>query len=111
MAKHEFGIMQIPPTETERFDTYEPEKYNCISIDDCYIETILAELDSVDCYWHTLATPGKGLAYCGVTILPPKSLDLLISILLRQNERNFAALVELATWAKESGKFIIHYGL
>lgn len=34
MAKHEFGIMKTEPGIKERFDTYEPQKYNCIAIHD-----------------------------------------------------------------------------
>ena len=34
MPKHEFGIMQTDPKPTQVFDDYEPEKYNCLSIDD-----------------------------------------------------------------------------
>ena len=41
MSKHEFGIMQINPTEKEVFNEYEPNKYNCIAVDDDFIEPIL----------------------------------------------------------------------
>ncbi len=34
MAKHEFGIMQRDPTDKDRFDIYEPQKYSCIVVDD-----------------------------------------------------------------------------
>ncbi len=40
MARYEFGIMQSAPIEGERYDNYEPEKFNCITVDDCYIENI-----------------------------------------------------------------------
>ena len=30
MANHEFGIMQNQPMNKERFDEYEPNKYDCI---------------------------------------------------------------------------------
>ena len=38
MAKHEFGIMESAPVSGKRYDEYEPKKYNCISVDDDYIE-------------------------------------------------------------------------
>ena len=41
MSKHEFGIMQINPTDKEVFNEYEPSKYNCIVVDDEFIEPIL----------------------------------------------------------------------
>lgn len=34
MANHEFGIMQNQPMNKERFDEYEPNKYDCIVVDD-----------------------------------------------------------------------------
>ena len=33
MAKHEFGIMMNTPRQSERYDEYEPWKYECISVD------------------------------------------------------------------------------
>ena len=40
MAKHEFGIMESAPIGGKRYDEYEPKKYNCIAIDDDYIDGI-----------------------------------------------------------------------
>ena len=37
MPKHEFGIMQKEPSFYEHYDTYEPQKYNCIAVDDDFI--------------------------------------------------------------------------
>lgn len=44
MAKYEFGIIDNIPTDKDIFDTYEPDKYNCIEIEDGFIEPILIEL-------------------------------------------------------------------
>ena len=44
MAKHEFGIMNVNPKPNKRYDTYEPEKYDCISVHDDYIEPLLEKL-------------------------------------------------------------------
>lgn len=111
MAKHEFGIMEQEPSSNECFDTYEPEKYNCIAIDDNFIEPILEDLQAIDCYWHTLQIAGKGLAYCGISLLPPKSLEAFINILLSQNKAEYTSLIQLAVQAKENGKYIIHFGI
>ncbi|WP_312648942.1 hypothetical protein [Aminipila sp.] len=83
MPRHEFGIMQSKPIKGVRFDRYEPEKYNCISINDDFIEPLLTELLHIDFYWHTIDVPGKGLAYFGITLIPPESLDSLINVLFR----------------------------
>ena len=32
MAKHEFGILETDPKPEASYDTYEPEKYNCIAV-------------------------------------------------------------------------------
>ena len=111
MAKHEFGIMPNNPLNGERFEQYEPYKYNCISIDDDFIEPIILELENIDCYWHTLQNQGKGLAYCGITIIPPESMDTLIKILYLQNKVQYRPLISLANQAKEDNKYIIHFGI
>ena len=111
MPKHEFGIMQKGPVTNKRYDSYEPEKYNCIAIDDDYIEAVSEKLLNVDCYWHTLKRPEKGLAYYGVTIIPPNSMDALIEMLLRQDVSECIPLIDLAKKAKEDEKYIIHFGI
>ena len=54
MAKHEFGIMDIPPTREQEYNTYEPEKYHCLSVEDEIIESLLQEFSVIPCYWHSL---------------------------------------------------------
>lgn len=111
MAKHEFGIMKNKPMNKDRFDESEPNKYNCIQVDDDFIEPILTDLQSIDCYWHTLEVAGKGLAYCGITLIPPESMDILIKILSRQNNLEYTDLISLANQAKEENKYVIHFGI
>lgn len=111
MAKHEFGIMQENPTNEERIDSYEPQKYNCIGVDDDFIEPILVDLQNVDCYWHTLKREEKGLAYYGITLIPPKSMDAFIKVLSSQNKDEYISLISLANQAKRHSKYIIHFGI
>lgn len=111
MAKHQFGVMEKEPIDTQRFDEYEPYKYNFISIDDDYIEPILVDLKNIDCYYHTLLNKSKGLDYCGITLIPPKSLDTFIKILLCQDNSKYNDLINLAKYAKEFNKYIIHFGI
>ena len=75
MAKHEFGIMNVSPKPHERYDSYEPEKYNCISVHDDCIEPLLDKLEQIESYWHTLERPGKGLACYGITLIPPRIIS------------------------------------
>jgi hypothetical protein len=109
MAKHEFGMMDKAPTMVQEFNDYEPQKYHCIAVDDCYIEPLTSELSTIQCYWHTLKREEHGLAYWGVTIIPPNSLREFISVLGEKSQ--FDELRELLQKAVKENKYIIHYGI
>lgn len=110
MATHKFGMMSIAPQHGERFDSYEPWNYSdLISVDDDYIETILNELSKVEMYSHTIDIPVHGLEYCGITLIPPESMDLFIEIIGSAEE--LVPLRNLLAKAKEQGRYIIHFGL
>lgn len=109
MAKHEFGIMNDAPEKGKWYDNYEPQKYNCISIDDNIIENVDPKLSNIDFYWHTLDVKGKGLAYCGVTLIPPESTQAFIDAVKDVSEA--FELRELMRNATEENKWIIHFGL
>ena len=81
MAKHEFGIMTDAPQSGKRYDEYEPRKYDCISVDDDYVEGIAEKLGFIDFYWHTLSIKEKGLAYYGISLIPPCSLKAFIDVI------------------------------
>ena len=99
MAKHEFGIMQTPPKPQTRYDEYEPEKYQCISIDDEYVEKIENKIAK-----H-LGTDVN----CGITLMPPESLDGVINVI--DKYKDLSELKALLVNAKEQSKYVIHYGL
>lgn len=109
MQVHEFGIMKEAPVSGERFDEYEPEKYNCISVDDDDIVPVLEKLNDVQFYWHTTDRPGQGLAYCGITLIPPGSIDRMTEI-IRDNVR-LSGLLSLLSEAKKENRFVIHFGI
>ncbi len=109
MAKHEFGMMQDAPRQGVRYDAYEPQKYACISVDDEDIDPILAELETVNFCWHTRSVRGKGLAYCGITLIPPSSMDAMIRVV--GENPNLALLKALLETARSRNKWVIHYGL
>jgi hypothetical protein len=91
MPVHEFGM--IDNIENEKNDIgYEPLKYNCISVDDEIVNSLNEHLSIMKTYFHSLKRPEFGLAYCGITIIPP---ELAIKI----------------NHAKEESKHIIHYGV
>ena len=109
MSRHEFGTMRIAPEKGIRYDRYEPQKYNCISVDDDDLMPLLERLGRIRCYWHTLDRPEFGLAYCGITLIPPESLDVFLEAVWDQ-----PALSDLAALLKQAEgtqSFVIHFGI
>lgn len=109
MPQHEFGIMQTAPIKGKRYDSYEPEKYGCISVDDDYILPLLEEFKNIKCYWHTLDKTEFGFAYYGITLIPPESLDGLIAIIWSNSK--LSDLMALLKEAEANKKFVIHFGI
>ncbi len=109
MANHEFGIIENAPEKGKRYDKYEPQKYNCIHVNDDYLEGIVANFDNIDFYWHTLNVKGKGLAYCGVTLIPPCSIKEFVDVI--KDVPDLYELRKLSEKALEENKWIIHFGL
>ena len=109
MPKHEFGIMEYAPVRGKRFDKYQPEKFNCISVDDAYILPLSERLSEEQFYWHTLDVVGSGLAYCGITLISPTGAQAMLNLTADMNE-----LIELNTLLKEAIErncFMIHFGI
>lgn len=109
MAKHEFGMMQSAPKLGKRYDEYEPQKYRCISVDDDDVETIAPGLNHIDCYWHTLDVPAKGLAYTGITLIPPTSIQAFTAVIKETGK--LIALKKLLEKALAENKWVIHFGV
>lgn len=103
---HEFGIIREDPLPGVRYDEYEPLKYGCIAVRDEIVERFDDKLSDMPCYWHTLDRPEKGLAYCGITLIPPGSLPRL-AVMAEKSE----PLRELIAEAAAENRFVIHFGL
>lgn len=118
MAKHEFGIIDSFD-ENKWYSKYEPEKYHCISVSDDLIEKFMLEyheeLMKIRTYFQAITQPSAGLDYCGVTLIPPESLeqfkDLLIKANGRYQSRELESLIEKVTNAIGENKYLIHYGI
>ncbi len=108
MAKHEFGIMKRAPSPGERYDTYEPERYGCISVPDEDLEGLFADL-RINVYWHTLDRLEKGLAYCGITLIPPDAVPSILADI--DGVEKLTPLKSLLLQARDENRFVIHYGL
>ena len=111
MAKHDFGIMQDAPGATDYYCTYEPSKYNCIAVvyEDLDIALARMQADRMDTYWHKLSNPHKGLAYCGITLIPPTSHCVFIDAV--EGIAALEPLKALLMQAKTENKFVIHFGV
>ncbi len=109
MSYHHFGIMQTYPENGERYDDFEPEKYNCISVSDDYLEDVVNYLNNIDFYWHTLDVSGKGIAYSGITLISPSSMQKFISVI--ENNFELYELKELLSKAHNENKWVIHFGI
>lgn len=81
----------------------------CISVEDEYIESLLKELSVIPCYWHSLQQEERGLAYYGITIIPPRSLKDFISVI--DSKTQFNELKDLLRKADNENKFVIHFGI
>ena len=109
MSVHEFAIMPQNPQKEQRYDEYEPQKYACIAVPDDAIEGILQKLNEIDFYHHVVYQPKKGLAYCGIKLIPPTSDREFIDAIGENEElSNLKALLETALMYD---KWIIHFGI
>lgn len=109
MAMHEFGIMKEIPQAGCRYDEYVPKKYDCVSIDEDIVEAFANGLLDVDTHWHTIDVTGKGLAYCGITLIPPASLGSVIDVIDGFDE--LLELRELLKQAQQQNLYVIHFGI
>ncbi len=115
MIKTEFGIID-EIEENKSYLCYEPEKYQCVAIDDeLYIDDWWDRLVLMKTYFHTLERPEQGLSRWGVTLIPPESLeifqDIVISDKRTHEDDNLVALANKIQEAIDGKKYMIHYGV
>lgn len=111
---HEFGIIDNFKSK-KNYNDYNPQKYQCISVDDDMIQNLSEQLSIIKTHFHSLDRPEYGLAYCGITIIPHESLALFYNIVT--SSKYFSQSLELSELAskiiqaKEEKKWMIHYGI
>ena len=109
MLKHQFGIMMTDPAPGQIFEEYEPDKYDCIAVDDEYVQDVAEKLAGVRVYWHGLDRPESGLAYHGITLIPPESMaDVKEAV---RDVPKIRRLKEMLVVAVRERKFVIHFGV
>lgn len=111
---HEFGILDDFDKRKDYID-YEALKHNCISVDDDIMRYVNKHLSIMKTYFHSFNRPEFGLAYFGITIIPPESLSLFYDIVTSlEHFKKSVELNELASkilQAKEKKKYMIHFGI
>lgn len=115
---HEFGIMD-QFEENKGYYEYEPEKYNCISVDmklvDYVIDNYTEEWAKIKTYLSVSSQTFYGLDESGVTIIPPESLKLFRDIMIDANSKisstQLIHLIHKIEKAIRYGKYLIHFGI
>ncbi|ASA22452.1 hypothetical protein [Paenibacillus donghaensis] len=110
----QFGIVEIFE-EDKDYSDYEPEKYNCVAIDDDYLNEWWEELTLLQTYSHSYSRPEFALARWGVTLIPPASLAAFYDIVAKDHRaRTSQELLDLMTLLRQAiseNKYVIHYGV
>ncbi|MBU5437158.1 hypothetical protein KQI42_03995 [Tissierella sp. MSJ-40] len=116
---HEFGIIDCIEKNKD-YDFYEPEKYNCISVDGDLIDEIYYKgfgdkMKNLETFAHNTNRPYKDLAYYGVTLIPPKSLKQFLNIIIEENakykSKELKELTKKICDAIKENKWLIHFGI
>lgn len=118
MAKHDFGMIDRFE-ENKWYDEYEPQKYNCISVDmdvmDKIFEMYLEELMQIKTYACISTQPLQGLDENGVTLIPPDSLQAFWDVILKANNqlkaKQLLGLIDKIQDAMKKSKYLIHFGI
>lgn len=97
------------PEPEQKYEEYEPEKYDCIAVNDKCIQALIEKLKSITCYWHGLDRPESGLAYYGITLISPESMAEVIEVVRSVPEMR--RLMEMLVMAERERKFVIHFGV
>lgn len=106
---HAFGLMDQPPEPGRDYGDYAPERYVCAWAEDDALQEAAEALSGLECYWHALDRPEKGLAWYGVTLIPPESLPALLSAL--EDRPGLQPVRRLLAQAERAHQFVIHFGI
>lgn len=112
---HEFGVIDDINSQVDYGGEYSPEKYKCISVEDDIICSLSEDLSSMKTYFHSMNRPEFGLAYFGITIIPPNSLPFFCNVVTasgyyKESEELNELFLKIQQAIKEE-KHMIHYGI
>ena len=81
MPVHYFRIMNEAPVKGQDYSFEPEEREKCVAVHDDNILPLLTRLKEVKCCWHSLDREENGLAYYGITLIPPRSCEQIIEII------------------------------
>jgi len=108
---HGFGILTFVPQKGQEFNEYEPEKYGCIFVPDDDLYALSGKLAELPTFYHNTARPEHDLAYYGITLIPPESLELFQRIPEAEHSPVYDRLIEKIRQARRESHFMIHFGI
>jgi len=109
MGVHQFGLLPCAPCPGDRFDRYEPEKYQCISVRDDLFDHLLISFKAIRTYWHSTDEPSAGMDEAGITLIPPDSAGQMAALIGEAEE--LTGLKKLLSEADHMRRWIIHFGI
>jgi hypothetical protein len=95
-------------------------KYHCVDVPDDIVNEWVNDLSHVHTHWIRYGREAKGLAHCGITLIPPESLGDVLGVVQRyilppccgkRNRTKMKRLISLLNEAITQNKWVIHFGL
>lgn len=109
---HEFAILQSGPTVEDEYDSTMLSWLVSVGVEDDVLESIRERQQFIPTFYGSLKRRGKGLAYYGVTLIPPDSLAVFQDVLeFSDVEKTVMELIALVKQAREKNRYIIHFGI
>ncbi|MBC8063026.1 MAG: hypothetical protein H7Y18_20535 [Clostridiaceae bacterium] len=109
-----FGIID-EFEKNKDYSEYEPQKYNCVAIEDIILNDWWSELTLIKTYFHCYNRPDFALARWGVTLIPPESLEAFYTIVSKDTKsKSSVELIDLMILLRKAiskNKYVIHYGV
>jgi hypothetical protein len=111
---HEFGIMD-EVDRLKEYVEYTPRQYDCVAVHDDMLSSLEEKLSGIRTYFHSLDRPGHGLAWFGITLIPPESLpslyDAVASSSCFEHSDELRVLADKIATAMRTGRYMIHFGI
>lgn len=118
MANHDFGILDRFE-ENKWYQEYEPEKYNCISVDMDVMDEVFSayreEIEQIKTFACVSTQSVNGFDECSVNLIPPQSLEAFYNIIVQANKslhsEELVLLIDKIQEAMNNNKYLIHFGI